>query len=152
MIIFVAAALVASVSAKADTATICEVGRIALRDLPKINNNPSFDTYYAGVSRYHRDLLEACPTLVADLPVGYPLADDDARSRANLPAPIPGRPIREAFVYFIKPPKISRDRKTAIVEMGYFCTGLCGASFEVRYVKSTSGWRREGEIRNLFVS
>lgn len=111
MIIFVAAALVASVSAKADTATICEVGRIALRDLPKINNNPSFDTYYAGVSRYHRDLLEACPTLVVDLPVGYPLADDDARSRANLPAPIPGRPVREAFVYFIKPPKISGTEK-----------------------------------------
>jgi hypothetical protein len=137
----------------ATSATICEVGRLALRDLPTINTNRTFDAYYAGVDTTHQDLLEVCPELTNDVPEGYPLADADARSRASVHAPpLSGQRIREAFIYSINIPQVSADSKTAIVQMGYSCTGLCGAGFEAVYVRTNQGWKRQGEIRNLFVS
>lgn len=70
--------------------TICDVGLVALRDLPSINQNVGSDTYYDGDSLYQRDILAVCPKLVANLPVGYPLADSDARARARVGFPKPG--------------------------------------------------------------
>ncbi len=148
--------LIAAVSAPsaARSAAICEVGRVALRDLPAINHNRGFDAYYAGANPEHRDLLEVCPKLKAMLPVGYPLADDDARARAKVGFPRPGQHqhTREAFIYSISVPEISADLKSAVVHMGYSCTGLCGAGFEASYVRTAKGWLRQGEIRNFFVS
>ena len=143
----------ASMPNAAPSATICEVGRVALRDLPSINHNGSFDAYYAGVDAEHHDLLEVCPKLKAVIPIGYPLADDDALARAKIHVPpLTGQWPRAAFIYSINIPEISADLKTAVVHMGYSCTGLCGAGFEAVYVRTAKGWKRQGEIRNLFVS
>ncbi|MBB5716641.1 hypothetical protein [Sphingomonas aerophila] len=120
--------------------------------MPSINHNPGFDTYYGGVRPDRRDLLAACPELSADLPAGYPLADNEARARAKVGAPIPGKKVREAFIYFIDVPQVSADLRTAVVHMGYSCTGLCGADFEARYVRTAQGWRLQEAIRTLSVS
>ena len=144
---------VASTPSAATSTAICEVGRVALRDLPSINHNRSFDSYYAGVDAEHHDLLEVCPKLKAKIPTGYRLADDDARARAKVHGPsMPGQEVREAFIYSITIPEIGKDLKTAVVHMGYSCTGLCGAGFQATYVRTAKGWKRQGEIRNLFVS
>lgn len=153
MLAWVIASMVAPVAPNTPTPSdVCEVGRAALRDLPTINQNRGFDTYYAGADSQHRDLLEVCPELQSQLPTGYPLANDDARARAAIHAPAPGDQPRPAFIYAIEVPEISNDRKTATVHMGYSCTGLCGAGFEARYVRTSEGWQRQGEVRMLFVS
>ena len=144
------AAAVASNNAKSKA--ICDVGRAALRDLPPADKSGRSDTYYAVPDPRHSDLLDACPELQSALPTDYPLADDDARARAAIHAPLPGANPRPAFIYTIDIPEISDDLKTAIVHMGYECTGLCGGGFEAHYVRTSKGWQRQGEIRMLFVS
>jgi hypothetical protein len=153
MLALITALIAAPVAQKAAMpAEICEVGRAALRDLRTVNQNRQFDAYYAGADPHHQDLLEACPELQSELPTGYPLADDDARARAAIHVPQPGNAPRPAFIYAINVPEISADLKRATVRMGYSCTGLCGAGFEARYVRTRNGWQRQGEIRMLFES
>lgn len=136
----------------ATSAALCDVGRAALRDLPMVNYNPRYDTYYAGVGRSREDILEACPKLQSELPAGYPLADDDALKRAHVGAPIPGIFTKPAFIYAISVAKISADGKTAIVHFDCTCSGLCGSRSEGRYGRTPKGWRLLGEIRTLYVS
>ena len=133
-------------------AAICKVGSIAMRDLPEINAKRRFDAYYAAPDPNGRDLLTICPKLKADIPDGFRIADDDARSRAAVHAPVPGRPVREAVIYFVGVPEISRNARSAVVHFSYSCTGLCGGELEGRYVRTATGWRREGSIRMLSIS
>ncbi|MBP2276318.1 MULTISPECIES: hypothetical protein [Sphingomonas] len=144
------AASVSSSAAKADA--ICEVGRVALQDLPSTNRERSADLYYAGHDAERTDVLEVCPKLVSEIPAGYPLADRDARARANMHVPIAGQAIKAAFIYSIEVPEIGADLKTATVRMDVSCTGLCGSGFEAHYIRTAKGWKRQGDIRTLFVS
>jgi len=127
---------------------ICDVGKLALKGLPEINYNKRFDAYFSNAD----PLLIACPRLRREIPAGYRPEDDEARGRANEHAPIPGRHVRPAFVYWISIPQISSDLRNATVEMGYECTGLCGATFVAHYVRTSKGWRREGAIKPMTVS
>jgi hypothetical protein len=136
----------------ATSAAICDVGRVAIRDLPMIDRSPDYDTYYAGVGRSREDLLEICPQLKSELPAGYPLADDEARKRASVGAPIPGHFTKPAFIYSINIAELSADGITAIVHFDRLCTGLCGGRSEGRYVRTSKGWQRRGEIRTLYIS
>ncbi len=133
-------------------AAVCEVGSAAIADLPNINFDKASDAYYAAPDSNGRDLLTICPALKASLPKGYPVADEDARSRAAIHAPIFGRNVREAFIYSVGIPELSEDLKSATVHFSYSCTGLCGAELEARYVRGPKGWRRDGPIRLLSVS
>ena len=72
------------------TEAICTVGRAALRGLPGIYNNYPADSYYAASDANGRDLLNVCPKLKNELPIGYSEATDDANTRANIHVPVPG--------------------------------------------------------------
>jgi len=148
----IAALMAASVAPREATPVmICEVGRIALRDLPPANRNRGYDSYY-GVSSNDKDLLAVCPKLRSQVPTGYPMADDDARARAEIHVPLPTNNPRPAFIYTIDIPQISDDLKTAVVRFEYSCTGLCGGIFEASYVRAHKGWQRQGAMRMLVVS
>lgn len=152
MPVFIAALMAAALAPReAAPVMICEVGRIALRDLPLANRNRGYDSYY-GASSSHKDLLAVCPKLRREVPAGYPMADDDARARAAVHVPLPTNNPRPAFIYTIDIPQISDDLKTAVVRFEYSCTGLCGGILEARYVRTHKGWQRQGAIRVLVVS
>ena len=122
----------------------CEVGRIALSDMPQINHNRSFDAYYSDTD----PLLRACPNLRRYVPAGYPLANEEAVKRASVHAPaLDQLYVRPSFVYSVGVPELSADLHEATVQMGYTCTWLCGATFVARYVRVARRWRREGSIR-----
>lgn len=134
------------------SAAIYDVGRVALRDLPTINQNRDYKTYYAGVDTDHHDLLEVCPKLERELPAGYSLADNEARARASVHDFIAARTTPLTLLSSIKMPRISANLKTATVEMGYSCTGLCGASFIAHYTLTSEGWCRQGDIQIISIS
>jgi len=144
--------MTAASASSAKLEAICQIGNLALRDLPSINSNKQFDAYYAAPDPIHSDLLTLCPKLKHKLPKGYPIADDNARSRAAVHAPTPGLDIREAFIYSVGVPEISSDFKSAVVHFSYSCTGLCGGDLEARYIRTSKGWQRDGAIRPLSVS
>lgn len=131
---------------------VCDVGRVALRDLPVIDGNANYARFYGDAHLRSGNLLTACPDLRRELPPGFPAANDAARTRANIHAPIRGQTIPLTIIFTIGVPVISADGKSATVEMGYTCTGLCGAGFTARYVLASDGWRRDGAITNNFVS
>ena len=144
--------MTAASPSSAELTVVCEIGSIDLRDLPSINRNKGFDSYYVAPDPSRPDLLMICPRLKGEIPKGYTIADDDARSRAAVHAPIPGQHIREAFIYSVGVPQISSDVKSAVVRFAYSCTGLCGGELEARYIRTSKGWQREGQIRMLSVS
>jgi len=153
MLTLMAISMVVAPAPRAATSeAICDVGRAALLDLPPADKTGHSDTYYAGADTHHHDLLEACPELRGALPTNYPLADDDARSRAAIHAPVPGTKLRPAFIYAIDVPDIGEDLRSATVHIRYDCTGLCGGGFEAHYVRTAKGWQRQGDIRMLYVS
>jgi len=123
---------------------ICEVGRVALRDLPPLDKGVGNVSNYFDADPDHHGLPEVCPVLRQDLPEGYSLADEAAWAKANVHAPIPGKYTSSAFIYAIEAPKISADGKSATIEWGYTCTGLCGGGLVSRYVRTSKGWRRAG--------
>jgi hypothetical protein len=125
MSILVAGLMAVDTSSNVISATICDVGRIALKDLPTINHNSAFDAYFDDGG----PMLKACPKLRQDIPVGLPVAGFDALVRASVHAPTPGKIVRPAFIYWVNLPEVSADLQTATVQMGYSCTGLCGANF-----------------------
>lgn len=144
--------MTAASPSSAEPTVVCEIGSIALRELPSISHNKGFDAYYVAPDPSHPDLLTICPDLKGKIPKSYLIADDDARSRAAVHAPISGQHIREAFIYSVGVPQISSDVKSAVVHLAYSCTGLCGGELEARYIRTSKGWQREGEIRMLSVS
>lgn len=148
------ASLVAGVVAAdaAIPAVVCEIGRVALQDLPSRNPGSVDFTYYVDVDPGRPSLMQSCPELRENLPTGYLVADAAAWSRANLSAPIPGQHIPPAFIYTLGIPKISADGKSAIVEWRYECTGLCGGGLVSRYIRTSQGWRRNGERQVKWVS
>lgn len=150
--LMVVSMIVAEVPNAANTQQICEVGRVALRDLPPADLGGSSDTYYEGPDANHHDLLAMCPKLTDMLPTGYLLADSDARKRAAVHVPLAGTTTRPASIYTIQLPQISADRQSAIVHFAYRCTGLCGGEFDARYVRTSRGWQRDGPARTLSVS
>jgi hypothetical protein len=132
--------------------SICAVGRAALRDLPAPDRNRSADLYYGALDNGHRDLLSLCPQLKDRLPVGYSLANDDARRRAATHAPIEGYDPRPAYIYVIDEPRFSSDLKSAMVRFEYSCTGLCGGAFEAEYRLTLDGWQRQADLKPIYVS
>ena len=144
--------MTAASPSSAEIKAVCEVGSVALRDLPSINGNKEFDSYYVAPNPSRPDLLTICPRLKGKIPKGYPIADDEARSRAAVHVPTPGQHMREAFIYSVGVPQISADAKSAVVHFSYSCTGLCGGELEARYIRTSKGWQREGDIRVLSVS
>ncbi|RYF47910.1 MAG: hypothetical protein EOO38_11205 [Cytophagaceae bacterium] len=153
MIILITGYLAAIVAPTAATSvTICDVGRVALHDLPVVACDLKYDTYYAGEGRSQQDILSICPKLQNEIPAEYRLSDDDARKRANVGAPIPGQFTKPAFIYSISVADLSADQTTATVHFDVSCTGLCGGRSEARYVRTSRGWQRQGEVRTLFVS
>lgn len=131
---------------------VCEVGRLALRDLAVMQQDRGVDTYYEIGGSDHRDLLDACPALRRDLPVRFPLADDQARARASVHVPVPGPALRGVFIYQIDVPELSGDGTRAIVHFNYRCSGLCGGTTDAHYVRTPTGWKREGGFFPVTVS
>jgi len=151
--IFLFGLLSAAAPAAATSKAICEVGRVALRDLAVIEINRGVETYYeVGGPDHHRDLLDACPTLRRNLPASFPMADDQARARANVHVPVPGPPLRGVFIYQIDVPELSDDQTKATVHFNYQCSGLCGGMTDAHYVRTKQGWRREGGFIPVAVS
>jgi len=138
--------------AQATSSTICELGRIVLRDLAVIEKNPGVETYYQVGSPGHRDLLDACPNLRSALPTNFPLADDKARARASVHVPVPGPALRGVFIYQIDVPELSDDQTNAIVHFNYECSGLCGGTTDAHYVRTKQGWQRDGGFIPVSVS
>jgi hypothetical protein len=136
------------VPSPATSAAMCDVGRMALKDLHEMNSNPQFDAYYDAAN----PVTHACPALRHDIPAGFRIADRDAWARANVHAPIPGKTVRPALIYSIGLPRISDDLQTATVSLSYTCTGLCGGSLVARYVRTAGGWRRDGTVGPIIVS
>ncbi len=123
---------------------VCQVGRVALQDLPAFNVNRNYASYYAASDTNRTDLLDVCPELRRLVPEGYPAADDEARARASDHVPIPfQRDLRAVEIFSIDPPLISSDGKTALVTMRYECSGLCGGYTEFQYVRTTAGWHKD---------
>ena len=151
MILFFAL-LSATASDAATSKAICEVGRLALRDLAVIEKNPGVETYYQVGGPDHRDLLDACPNLRSALPGNFPLADDKARARASVHVPVPGPALRGVFIYQIDVPELSDDQTKAIVHFNYECSGLCGGMTDAHYVRTKQGWRRDGGFIPVSVS
>lgn len=132
-------------------AATCELGRVALRELPKDSDAPGrYDLRYGFPNPRSPDLLDACPELTRELQTDIPLADAEARRRASVHAPTQERtPLTKIFNIGL--PQFSADLKTADVSMSYECTGLCAGGFVATYVRGPAGWRRTG-IRNVWVS
>ena len=151
MILFFAL-LSATASDTATSKAICEVGRLALRDLAVIEKNPGVETYYQVGRPGHRDLLDACPNLRSALPTNFPLADDKARARASVHVPVPGPALRGVFIYQIDVPELSDDQTKAIVHFNYECSGLCGGTTDAHYVRTKQGWQRDGGFIPVSVS
>lgn len=151
--IFLFALLSSAAPAAATSKAICEVGRLALRDLAVIEKNAGVETYYqAGGPDLHRDLLDACPNLRSALPKNFPLADDKARARASVHVPVPGPALRGVFIYQIDVPELSDDQTKATVHFYYECSGLCGGMTDAHYVRTKQGWRRDGGFIPVSVS
>lgn len=143
--------LSAAAPSAAASQAVCEVGRVALRDLTVVEINRGVETYYEIGASGHRDLLEACPKLRSELPAAFPLADEQARARASVHVPVPG-PLRGVFIYQIDVPELSEDRTKAIVHFNYQCSGLCGGTTDAHYVRSPTGWKRDGGFFPVTVS
>jgi len=132
--------------------SVCDVGRVALRDLANIEKNEGVETYYDIGAQGHTDLLEVCPKLRTELPARFPLADNRARERANVHVPVPGPPVRGVFIHQIDVPEISADQTRAVVHFNYICSGLCGGTTDAHYVRTSAGWKREGGFIPVSVS
>ncbi|MBN8808190.1 MAG: hypothetical protein J0I47_08130 [Sphingomonas sp.] len=131
---------------------VCEVGRAALRDTwpARVADAAKRDTTnYVDVE--HR-LFAACPMLRAEVPAGYTIADADAWARASVHVPVQGRQVDPAFIAWIDVPNVAADGKSATVQVGYDCTGLCGGGALFRYVRTPQGWRRDGQPLSQWVS
>ena len=139
-------------SATMVTASVCDVGRLALRDLPVIDHNKGYARYYGNADLKSGDVIAACPTLRSEIPLGFPIANQMAIKRASIHVPIRGVNTPLTMIFEVGVPEISGDNRTATVEMGYACTGLCGSGFVAHYVRGPDGWRRDGEIRTIFES
>lgn len=152
--LFLIASLIASVEAPnvAPPAVVCAVGRAALRDLPFPHLSLSGGVNYFDADPRRHGLLEVCPSLRADIPAGYSVADEDAWTRANTHVPVPGQTILPASIYDVSVPKISSNGRYATVEWGYTCTGLCGSRFVAHYILSSGMWRRERQDQVKSVS
>ena len=148
MLTFLSAAAPSEVMSR----TVCEVGRLALRDLAIIEKNKGVETYYEIGGEGHTDLLEACPKLRTKLPARFPFSDDRARARANVHVPVPGPPLRGVVIYQIDVPEISADRTKAVVHFSYRCSGLCGGTTDAHYARTSTGWKREGGFFPVAVS
>lgn len=133
------------------SADMCDLGRVALRDLPAAEPVNGEGVSFIDASRPD-GLMHACPALQHELPAGYALADDAARARASVHAPTPGQQVTPATIYTIDLPKLAADGKAATVAMQYDCTGLCGGGFLTHYVRTSDGWRRQGDRQMLWVS
>lgn len=142
----------ATTPSAAQARAFCEVGRAALRDLPSADTSGRSDSFYAASDTNRRDLLVICPDLQGGLPPGYRIADDDARRRAAVHAPLPGVTTRPAFIYIAQVSQMSADLRAATIRFSYECTGLCGGEFEAHYICTAEGWRRQGAVRILSVS
>ena len=135
---------VSSVDGRISRNQVCQVGRVALQDLPAFNANRSYTSYYASPDSSRKDLLDVCPELRRLIPAGYPPADDEARKRASIHVPVPGQSNTPGTeIFSIDPPRIASNGKTALVTMRYDCSGLCGGYTEFRYVRTPTGWRQD---------
>ncbi len=132
---------------------ICAAGAAAMRDLPSINHNPKIPAYFGELKPDRPNLLTICPKLRLAIPHGYSPADDDARERASGVEPMMGEvPRLPAAIYSVGIPKLSADGRHATVSLGYSCTGLCGAAYVGKYVRTRRGWVRDGPFQSLMVS
>ena len=134
------------------TASVCDVGRLALRDLPLIDHNKVYARYYGNADLKSGDVIAACPNLRSEIPRGFPIANSIAIKRASVHVPVRGVSTPLTMIFEVGIPQISGDNRTATVEMGYACTGLCGSGFVANYVRGHDGWRLDGEIRAVFES
>ena len=129
--------------------SICDVGRAILADMLPGGGDES----YLETDPERSGLMKLCPGLRAALPKGYRTVDDDARSRADIHAPILDQPSpKAAYIYAIGAPVIAADGRSATVEILCTCTGLCGSATRSRYIRTPQGWRRDGKPRMLWVS
>lgn len=141
-------AMAAAAPATATKAELCSIGRAAFADLPLINHAPKSERFYGGRSdQYHRDLLEVCPSLRRHLSGGLRLANDSAFQRER---DIVGKD--PVTIFRVDVPRLDADHRRAVVRMGYTCNGLCGAEFEVTYVRMRTGWKQEDAPRLVSVS
>ena len=133
-------------------ADVCELGRVIVQDLPPAVPDPIDVGYYVDSGPSRSGLLALCPNLREKLPAGYAIADYTAWARANIHAPLPGRPTAPAIIYTIGVPKLAADAQSATVEMTVTCTGLCGQGLVASYIRTRDGWRRDGQPQTKWVS
>lgn len=132
-----------------DPNPVCEVGKAAIGEFLK-PPSAGTDVFYGKTDLKEADLLDACPDLTAQLPSGYPIADDEARRRTSeLGFERLGKP---ASIVSIGVPKISADGQSATVDIGIVCGGLCGTGHQATYVRTPNGWKREGGMLLIWVS
>ena len=149
----VLAVLIAVSPASGENTAICDVGRLALRELPTLDANTGYARFYGDAHLKSADLLTACPALRYELLSGFPVADEIATKRAGDHFPRwAGHSTPLTMIFEIGIPVVSPDGESAVVEMGTTCTGSCGSGFIAHYVRGSSGWRRDGKIFNAFVS
>lgn len=128
--------------------SVCAIGRAVLADMRPWGGDES----YLETDPDRSGLMKLCPDLRDALPKGYRAADADARSRADIHAPVPGpRPVA-AYIYAVGSPVMAADGRSATVEIVCTCTGLCGSASRSRYIRTPQGWRRQGKPRMLWVS
>jgi hypothetical protein len=126
----------------------CEIGKLAIIDLDAISHKYPGEKYYNGRSdQYHRDLLEACPTLSSAIPSDLKLATDEIFQRVS--EPFSKSPVT---IFDIEVPLLNAASNKATVRMGSRCNGLCSVRLEASYVLTRAGWKRQGEPRVIAVS
>ncbi len=130
--------------------TICEVGRVALTDIYKHRTGEP-EWFYAMGSESNPDLLMACPAFQTALPAGYRLADEVALARVSHRAETDPS-LKPTSVYTVSVPKFSADGRTATVDFTTRCLGLCGGAQQATYVRTPTGWQRQGGLSTLWVS
>lgn len=137
LVALIAASASPAVAAQSEK-TICEVGRQAVRDIPRLDRSPpNFERFYG--ERNANGIMSTCPGLKDRLPAPYKLATDlEYKRREEVISPHP------VSIFFIGVPTIDATGTRAIFEAGYNCNGVCGASFRIVYLKNKKGWQMEG--------
>jgi hypothetical protein len=126
---------------------VCAIGLAALNDLSIIDREPNTEAFFDGRTfSGRRVLFEVCPELQPLITKRYKLAGEADQRIANSKL----GPIRTIFTLGV--PQINPDLTHATVTMGYRCGSMCGAGYEVVYVRQNDVWTRKGPPRLIVLT
>lgn len=148
MLMLVAAVMADPLPGSDRASVTCDISRTEIRDALQGSRDPQLELYLDPGS----PAMTSCPALHQQKAGGTSLADDDAWARANVHAPRPRIKVKEAKIFSIGASQFASDMQSATVKVSYTCTGLCGEGWTSRYVRTSSGWRRDGYVGPIYVS